>query len=258
MTRRAHFLVAALAAVAGATDLLVRSGPGLVVAGVVVAAAPGIIIAALLSDALDLGVLGKGAVAAASSLGLCILGAFALNVAGGLNRTSWVILLSAVTLLGTAAALARTPAAAREAVGAPPPAPAFWRHVSTRTALLVLAAASLATAAVVLSVESDLHRSSPAFTELWLVPRLAHGTTRGSAQLGVRDDEGRATTYRLVLQIDGEKSSAWTFRLATGAARTWTVPVSVSERLAAELYCSSGGRWAATPCRQVHAIAGLG
>jgi hypothetical protein len=71
------------------------------------------------------------------------------------------------------------------------------------------------------------------FSRLWLVPPPDGGHR---LSLGVTDDEGSTTTYRLVLRRDRHVIATWQFTLADG--RTWqrSVPFTGGHAFDAGLY----------------------
>jgi hypothetical protein len=72
----------------------------------------------------------------------------------------------------------------------------------------------------------------PGFTQLWLSPQQDASTL----SLGVTNDQGRTTSYRLVLQRDGQAIDTW--NLTLGEGRTWQrqVQFTGNEALTARLY----------------------
>jgi hypothetical protein len=75
----------------------------------------------------------------------------------------------------------------------------------------------------------------PAFTQLWLSPR-GGSTTASTASLGIINDEGRATRYRLVLTRNGQAGATWNVSLAAGQTWQRSIAFSSSYPISASLY----------------------
>ena len=73
----------------------------------------------------------------------------------------------------------------------------------------------------------------PRFTQLWLSTR---GVGAGTVKIGVTNDEGHTTGYRLVLMRNGHVGTAWNVTLANGGTWQRTVPFNRKSSLAANLY----------------------
>ena len=90
----------------------------------------------------------------------------------------------------------------------------------------------VAAAAVGLAAAGAARQPQPGFTQLWLAPQRPAGHT---LSLGVTNDQGRTTSYRLVLRRGGRVIGTW--NLTLGEGRTWQRPVPDSGQvLAAGLY----------------------
>src|SRR5437764_1101869 len=103
-----------------------------------------------------------------------------------------------------ATALVAVLACAAAAVGVPP------------AATIVLGIMLVAAGAVGLAVAGAARQPQPGFTQLWLSPQRQDAHT---LSLGVTNDQGRTTSYRLVLRRDGRVIDSW--NLTLGAGRTW-------------------------------------
>ena len=100
--------------------------------------------------------------------------------------------------------------------------------------MAVFAAAVLVAAgAVGLAAVGAARQPQPGFTQLWLSPQRPGART---LSLGVTNDQGRTTSYRLVLQRDGQVIDTWNLTLGDG--RTWQrqVPFTGKQALTAGLY----------------------
>ena len=179
------------------------------------------------------------------ALAVPVLGGLLLYAARvPLHRPGWLGLLAGVTLAADTALFARRRAAvagrasARDAGPTDRPAwrprarPAAWR--ASRWHVAVFAVAVLVAAgAVGLAVAGAARQPQPGFTQLWLSPQRQDAHT---LSLGVTNDQGRTTSYRLVLLRDGRVIDTWNLTLGDG--RTWqrSVPFTGKQTLAADLY----------------------
>jgi hypothetical protein len=171
------------------------------------------------------------AVATGVALLVPVFGGLGLYAAGiPLDRTAWIGLLSVVTLVG-AAVLLITRRRAREP-DEPRSRPARPRW-SPRPAAAFAAAVVIAAAAVGLAVASAEAQKYPGYTELWMTPLR---TSQDVATLGVTNEQGGATRYRLVLRRKGRVSATWNLSLGNG--QTWQRTISFTDTylIAADLY----------------------
>jgi hypothetical protein len=248
-------VLACLAAAAGAPAAVT------IVLGIALFAAPGYLLGQLLLGSLTAG-LERVAVMTALALVVPILGGLLLNVAGvPLHRPGWLGLLAGMTLAADTALFARRraagagradrtatralpatgiqavpagsagpglPAAGLTAPGGPRPGrPTARWHLAVFAVAIVVAAA-----AVGLAAAGAARQSQPRFTQLWLAQRPGAPTL----SMGVTNDEGTATRYRLVLQRGGQVIGTWNLTLGDG--RTWQrqVPYTGKQVVAAGLY----------------------
>jgi hypothetical protein len=160
------------------------------------------------------------------ALAVPVLGGLLLYAAGvPLHRPGWLGLLAGVTLAGDAALFGRR----RSGRAAPFTWRPAWR--APRWPAAAFAAAVLVAAfGVGLARFSVTAQPHAGFSQLWLVPG------GGLLSLGVTDDEGSTTTYRLVLRRDRHVIARWQFTLADG--RTWrrSVPFTGRHAFDAGLY----------------------
>ena len=147
------------------------------------------------------------AVATGLALMVPVIGGMGLYAAGiPLNRPAWVGLLSGVTLAGAwggadhAAAEQNDPARRR---------PTRRRRWSAWHAVAFGAAAVIAAGAVGLAVVSADAQKYSGYTQLWLAP-LPGQPSRAS--LGVDNEQGGATQYRLVVRRKGRVTRPGTSR----------------------------------------------
>jgi hypothetical protein len=200
-----------------------------VVLGIALAISPGYVWAEIFAGTRLVG-LERVAVATGLSLALPVLGGLALNAARiPLQRSTWAWLLTGVTLVGDAVlfTLRRTGRRrpARQRQGPPRPGP---RHL-----VAFGVAALIAASAVGLSLASAARQAYPGFTQLWLSTPSRDVRT---VALGVENDQGSTTHYRLVLLRAGHVSATWNLTLSDGQTWRRTVPVAGGYSVAARLY----------------------
>lgn len=151
-----------------------------------------------------------GPVAIAAGASLLVAAGLALSVVHGVSAAGWLVVLLAldVALLAPRESRQR----ARRALPA---------------AVAVLAAV-LAIGAVALShANAQRHERDVHFTQLWLVP---HGTQAdSSASVGVRNLEGRARAYHVVVTGMRHTFLDRTVQLSNGAAWTASVRLPVTD-----------------------------
>lgn len=250
---QADIAATALVAVLACAAAAVGAPPAAtIVLGIMLLAAPGYLLGQLLAGSRTTG-LELVVVMAGLALAVPVLGGLLLYAAGvPLHRPGWLGLLAGVTLAADTALFARRRAAVTgragrpamqvqimppglEAPGEPRPAPDGTRPAgrASRWHVAVFALAVLVAAgAVGLAVAGAARQPQPGFTQLWLSPQQdAH-----TLSLGVTNDQGRTTSYRLVLRRDGRVIDSWNLTLSAG--RTWqrSVPFTGKQTLTAGLY----------------------
>lgn len=205
-------------------------GPVMLVLGLCLFAAPGYVWSEVFLSRRDRG-LERVAVGTGLALMVPVFGGIVLYAAGiPLNRTAWVGVLSVATLVGAAVALITR---RRRRDDPAPRRPARTRRWSAWHAVAFGAAAVIAAGAVGLAVVSADAQKYSGYTQLWLTP-LPGQPSRAS--LGVDNEQGGATQYRLVLRRKGRVSATWTLTLANGQTWQRTVPYTTSFAMAASLY----------------------
>lgn len=220
---------AAVAVLACAAAMIGAPTAVMAVLGLVLFAAPGYLLAQVLLPGSRIAGLERAVVAAGLALAVPILGGLLLYAAGvPLHRSGWLGLLAGATIIADAALLLRR----RAGHAAPFIWPPAWRVPRRKTAIFA-AAVLLAAGGVALARVGAAIQPQPGFTQLWLSPRGHNAHTVG---LGVSNDEGSVTRYRLVLRRNGQVSGTWNLTLANG--RTWqrTVPFTGKFTLSAKLY----------------------
>lgn len=219
-----------LAALCGATLLLVGHGPAAICAAVLLLfVLPGRALATVLFPAEQLGSLNLNLWSIGLSISIDVLGGLVLNFSVGLQRDTWSIFLSVVALVLGGLALLR-----RQRVSGYSPDGNRWWRPNRWQLCLTSVAIFFAAVAVWVSWHSATVQERPGFTQLWLVP---HGsaTSAVSASLGVTNDEHTQRQYVLVY-TDGAKARTWTLSLAVGQTWRETVPVNAGHEAVANLY----------------------
>jgi hypothetical protein len=223
--------VAATAVVAAAACAATAAGAPtavLAVFGIAVFAAPGYLLSQILLGSRTAG-LERVVVAAGLALAVPILGGPVLYLAGvPLHRGAWLGLLAGVTLASDVVLFARRRAGR---------APLFtwrphWRlprgHTAAFAAAILVAAGAVAVARIGAAIQPQ-----PGFTQLWLSPQASK---QHAESLGVTNNQGTRTSYRLVLLRGGHVSATWNLTLADGQTWQRTVPFTGTDTLTANLY----------------------
>jgi hypothetical protein len=206
-------LVAALACGAAAGG---APAAATAVLGLLLFAAPGYLLGQLLVGSRATG-LERVVVMAGLALAVPILGGLLLYAARvPLLRPGWLGLLAGVTLAGDVVLFLRR----RAGRAAPLRWQPAWRVPRWHAAAFV-AAVLVAAGAVALARTGVANQPQPGFTQLWLSPYLQNAHT---LSLGVTNDQGGTTSYRLVLLLNGQMSTTWNLTLANG--QTWQRRVS--------------------------------
>jgi uncharacterized membrane protein len=223
-------LVAVLACGAAASG---APPAAMIVLGIMLMAAPGYLLAQLLVGSRIAG-LERVAVMTGLALAVPVLGGLLLYAAGvPLHRPGWLGLLAGVTLAADTALFARRRAAAAGRAGRPAAQVQTVRPASRGHVAIFAVAVLVAAGAVGLAVVGVARQPQPGFAQLWLSPQRQDAHT---LSLGVTNDQGRTTSYRLVLRRDGRVTGTW--NLTLGEGRTWQrqVPVTGKQTMAAALY----------------------
>ena len=169
--------------------------------------------------------------AAGLTLIVPILGGLVLYAAGvPLHRAGWLGLLAAVTLIADALLYmfrrtGRAPSSGWQ--------PERLRMPPLRPVIFAAAAILIAVGALTLARIGVAIQPQPGFTQLWL---SSHQQSERTATLGVSNDEGSTTSYRLVLLRNSHVSATWNFTLADNGTWQRTVPYTGAYTLVANLY----------------------
>lgn len=222
-------LVAVLACGAAAGGA--PQGAAMVVLGIALFAAPGYLLGQLL---LGSRVTGLERVAVMTGLALAVpaLGGLVLYAAGvPLHRPGWLVLFAGTTLVSGAVLFLRR-RAGESGAGDGPESPAPPRRVPFWPAAAFAAAVLLAGGGVALARIGVAAQPRSGFTQMWLSPR--HDGQR--LDLGVGNDQGSTTSYRLVLRRGGHVAATWNLTLADGQTWQGSVPSAGSRAVVADLY----------------------
>jgi uncharacterized membrane protein len=222
------WVIAVVAAIGYGVAVRGAPTPVMTVVGIALLAAPGYLLAALLLASRITG-LERVVVATGLALAVPVLGGLVLAAAKlPLHRAAWLGLLVAVTVVCDVALFFRRWAGR----AAPFSWPTGWRlapwHTAAFCAAVLIAAGGLGLARLGAKIQPE-----PGFTQLWLSPRTEKAPT---ASLGVTNDEGHTTSYRLVLLHNNHQNATWNLTLADGQTWQRAVPFSSTYTIAAELY----------------------
>jgi hypothetical protein len=223
--------VAATAVVAVLACVAAASGAPTVVMtvlGIALFAAPGYLLSRLLVGSGTTG-LERAVVIAGLALAVPVLGGLLLYAVGvPLHRPGWLGLLAGVTLVSDAALYLRRRSGSVAPFSWHPP-----RRVPGWPAAAFGAAILVAACAVGLARIGVADQPQPGFTQLWLSPQHQNGHT---LSLGVSNDQGSTTSYRLELLGNGHTIATWDLTLANGATWQRAVPFTGTYALVADLY----------------------
>jgi hypothetical protein len=198
------------------------------VLGVALFIAPGYLLGQVLVGSQVAG-LERVAVMIGLALGVPVLGGLLLYAAGvPLHRAGWLGLLAGVTLAGDVALFLRRRAGRAAPFSWRPAWRAPRRQVAAFAAAVLVAAGGVGLARIGVAVQAQ-----PGFTQLWLSPQRQNGH---ALSLGVSNDQGRTTSYQLVLLRNGRVSARWDFTLASDQTWRRSVPLIGAGTVAARLY----------------------
>jgi uncharacterized membrane protein len=231
-----RLLIAAVITVAcGAGLLFAKSGPIAVVAGLpIVFLLPGLaVMAAVFPIKPWRGDLFAWAVGI--SLASDILLGVLVNQVASLTRQTEITALSVASLVGFSVAAIRRMRRRFDTVASSDKhsRPRLRRLLSPAIVLPALVTVAAVCTTCWLSVSSGHAQNTATFTELWLSP--GQGAAAATTDLGVRNDEGRPTDYRLLLSTS-IGTTDWDLQLQP--TQTWHVPVTIPAdgQATAELY----------------------
>ncbi|HET9592724.1 MAG TPA: DUF1616 domain-containing protein [Solirubrobacterales bacterium] len=196
---------------------------------------PGFALVAASFDGEELPPLKRVTIEVAASLILLVLGAFVLNVFPfGVTTASWAVLLAVLVVAGCAWA------ARRRGRAEPVQRPAFAAVVrpTTRSVVMVAAAALIGAASIALAETPLPAKHADGYTALWMLPADAK---EEALVIGVQSNEQHPAAYRLQVSLGGEsQSKTYRVKLDPGEEKTFKVSVpprsSGRERAVASLY----------------------
>jgi hypothetical protein len=197
--------------------------------GIALFTVPGYLLAQLLLGRRIAG-LERLVVVAGLALAVPILGGLLLSTAGvPLDRGSWLGLLAGVSLTSDVVLFLRRRSGRAESCAWP----SARCRVPVHHAVAFGAAIAVAACGLGLAGIGAARQHYAGFTQLWLSSRHEHART---ATLGVSNQQGIVTRYRLVLLRNGSASASWNLTLADG--QTWQQPIPITGRhaIAADLY----------------------
>ena len=165
----------------------------------------------------------RGVYAVALSIAVAAVGGLIVQLAIGLSRDSWAVLLAGVAIAAAARGILTAP---REPMQWPKQA-GPWRPVLALTAFLV---ASLIAGLAIASAGDGLReaQSKIRFTDFWLLPPNA--SEAESVTVGIRSHEGKSTTYELRLRLAGQVLARESLTLPAGERweRSYSVGTAAS------------------------------
>lgn len=164
-----------------------------------------------------------------------VVGGIGLHAAGILlYRKEWIGLLGTTTIVGgIVLAIQRVKKKELPITRQEPYQQGRRKRLSVGNALVFGLAAAIATGAVTLAVVGAEAQKYPGYTQLWLTPQKNKSL---QATLGVTNQEGFTTKYRLVLRRKGRTSETWNLTLANGSTWKRAVPYTTKYLITADLY----------------------
>jgi hypothetical protein len=169
-----------------------------------------------------------------ASFGLAVAGGFVLNVAGGLDRDHWCLVVAAIVGVTGAVGWVRGATAPGGTRRVEPVA----ATITPRSVLLVAVAVALVVGALTLSQISTSRAESEHFVELSILPQPVFNNDSTGVELMVTNDEGTRTAF--VVTIDG----------TTPTPRTWTVVLAANARATLALTRPAGAAVTASVARR--------
>jgi hypothetical protein len=167
------------------------------------------------------------------SVAAVAIGGVLLQLILPLNRTTWPLLLAAITCVAVAVAAER-----REPQGSARPAGSVPKRIDMPTVALLAVAVAVAGWSIHLATEGAHEQAARShFTSLWIVPSEDDEGVAG-AMVGIENEEGHPTSYELVVRQGPARRGPWLVDLADGESRRvelgpWAAGGS---RVAADLY----------------------
>jgi uncharacterized membrane protein len=178
-----------------------------------------------------------------ASVGMVILGGLVLNLAGGLTRVHWLVLISGIVVVLAAVTWVRgggriapdDPSETgtdvivhRGAHDGPDETEGVQRvrfSLSLRQGAFLLGAVALVGGAMVLSLHSDAVATREHFVQAWVLPQPQNDPYSPSVQVGITNDEGKRTSF-LVKELVGTKKTASYQVVVLNAGKSWILHVT--------------------------------
>jgi len=222
-------IAAATAVLACAAAVLHAPAAVMAILGAALFAAPGYLLCQLLPGP-DRAGLERLAVAAGLALSVPAIGGLLLYAAGRrLDRTSWLLLLTAVTLAADLMVYLRR----RHGRTVRPGRGERGRRIPQRHAAAFAAAAVMACCAVGLARQGAAAQHYPGYTQLWADRAPGNAAT---VRLGVGNHEGRTMRFLLVYVDNGHRAASWHLVLADGQAWQRSQRAAAGHAVRAELF----------------------
>ena len=222
-------IAAATAVLACAAAVLHAPAAVMAILGAALFAAPGYLLCRLLPGP-DRAGLERLAVAAGLALSVPVIGGLLLYAAGRrLDRTSWLLLLIAVTLAADLMVYLRR----RHGRTVRPGEEERGRRIPARHAAAFAAAVVMACCAVGLARQGAAAQHYPGYTQLWA--DRAPGNA-AMVRLGVGNHEGRTMRFLLVYVDNGHRAASWHLALADGQAWQRSQRAAAGHAVRAELF----------------------
>jgi len=222
-------IAAATAVLACAAAVLHAPAAVMAILGAALFAAPGYLLGRLLPGP-DRAGLERLAVAAGLALSVPVIGGLLLYAAGRrLDRTSWLLLLTAVTLAADLMVYLRR----RHGRTVRPGRGERGRRIPPRHAAAFAAAAVMACCTVGLARQGAAAQHYPGYTQLWA--DRAPGNA-AMVRLGVGNHEGRTMRFLLVYVDNGHRAASWHLALADGQAWQRSQRAAAGHAVRAELF----------------------
>lgn len=142
-----------------------------------------------------------------ASIALAAIGGLLLDVTPwGLQPISWSVILAAVTVVASLAALLRLQRLGSRSGGMR--SGGNMQVPTLRLALPIVAMALLALAIYVARMPAPAERYQ-GYTTLWLAPDGQQAGTQTGARLGIQSGEFEPTSYRLEVRVNGQVANVW-------------------------------------------------
>jgi uncharacterized membrane protein len=165
----------------------------------------------------------------ALSLVIVIIGGFLLHMIGFMTPAAWAVYL--ISAISIAWASAKKP---KER----PPSENRWATLTAADGVMLASAAFLAIGALMIDRREATAHSEFKYSEFWIVPQNAQAPN--PLTIGIRNKEGKPSTYEVEFMVDGQISGRTAVRLQPDEVWTSEIDVGVKagrvERVEAWLF----------------------